>query len=367
MKGKQMITIKKCVDNYLKIGQKQYSYFAGNNYLGLANHPQMIESAVKATTKYGINFSASRQTTGTADIHLELETLLADFCGQEDAVVFASGYMANMIMLGQLKGRFDVVFADEQAHPSIKDALPREIPLHFYKHCDAAHLEALLKQYPESTPLVVTDGVFALSGEIAPLDQICNLLQRYRALLVVDEAHSIGVLGKNGRGTYEHFNIDRTANMFQTCTLSKAFGAYGGFIAADHQFVENIRRKSTYFGASTALPPAIVAAGIASLKLVQAHAGWRENLMRNATMLKQAVRELGFETTQETTPVIPLFFERQEEAKRLSLFLEEKHIIAPAVDYPAKLQKYMVRVTVSSKHTLEQIDNLLNTLKQWKH
>lgn len=362
-----MITIKNSVDNYLKIGQKQYSYFAGNNYLGLANHPEMIESAVKATIKYGINFSASRQTTGTADIHLELEKLLADFCGQEDAVVFASGYMANMIMLGQLKGRFDVVFADEQAHPSIKDALPREIPLHFYKHCDAAHLEALLKQQPESTPLVVTDGVFALSGEIAPLDAIVPLTQKYGALLVVDDAHAIGVLGENGRGTFEHFHIARLANMFQTCTLSKAFGAYGGFIAADKELVSNIRGQSTYYGASTALPPAVVAAACSAVKLVMANPSLRLKLQSNATLLKQAVSELAYDTIQNVTPVVPLFFEDQAVAQNLSAYLEKEHIIAPAVNYPTKLPKYMVRLTVSAKHTQSQIDNLLNTLERWKH
>jgi len=362
-----MITLENSVDNYLKVEDEHYSYFAGNNYLGLANHPAMIVSAVEATQKYGINFSASRQTTGTADIHLELEKLLADFCGQEDAIVFASGYMGNMIMLEQLKGRFNVVFADEQAHPSIKDALPCQMPVHFYKHCDVEHLEKLLEAHPKNSALVITDGVFALSGEIAPLDKISCLTQKYGALLAVDEAHSIGVLGENGRGTFEHFHIRRTETIFQTCTLSKAFGAYGGFIAAGHKLVESIRKKSTYYGASTALPPAIVAAGCASVKLVQAHAEWRENLMQNVTILKQAIRKLGFETSADATPVIPIFFEEKALAQSLSAFLEKKHIIAPAVDYPTQLPKYMVRLTVSAKHTEEQINNLLNTLQLWKH
>ena len=172
----------------------------------------------------------SRRTTGTADIHLELEKQLATFMQKQDAVVFASGYMGNGILLEILKNRYSAVFIDELAHPSIIGSIPRGIEnTQYFNHCDAFHLENLLDQHKGFNPLVITDGIFALTGEIAPLDKIYPLVEKYNAILVVDDAHSTGILGENGRGTTEHFNLDRAKNIYTTGTMSKALGGYGGF------------------------------------------------------------------------------------------------------------------------------------------
>jgi 7-keto-8-aminopelargonate synthetase-like enzyme len=213
--------------------------------------------------------------------------------------------------------------------------------------------------------LIITDGVFALTGEIAPLDQIYALAEKYNALVVVDDAHATGVLGKNGRGTPEHFALDGAKNLYQSETMSKAMGGYGGFISSEKKIIDKIRYQSRFYGASTALPPPIVAAGCASLKLMEEHPELRGRLMEHAALVRKGVRELDFDTADGITPIIPLFFEDWQKAKGLSDFLKENHIIAPAVDYPVTLDKYIVRITVSALHTREQIEGLLSVLRKW--
>ncbi|GET28506.1 pyridoxal phosphate-dependent aminotransferase family protein [Prolixibacter sp. SD074] len=343
------------------------SYFAGNNYLGLANNPLLVKNAIKALKKYGVNFAASRRTTGTSDIHLELEKSLAEYKGQQDAVVFASGYMGNKILLHVLRGRYDSIFADSMVHSSITDGIPCDIPqVKYYEHANPSHLEELLKASPKSRPLIITDGIFALTGEIAPVDQLYSLAQKYGATLIVDDAHATGVLGENGRGTPEHFHLDNAPDLYQSETMSKAIGSYGGFIAGNHGLIEAIRKKSTFYGASTALPPPIVAAGLSSLKLIEKHPELRTTLMNNTRMLRKGIEDLAFSTTTGSTPIIPLYFKKKQTAVHLSQFLEENGIVAPAVDYPVKTSQFIVRITVSSIHTETQIQHLLQTLKQWR-
>ncbi len=198
--------------NYITIGNQQYSYFAGNNYLGLANNPVVVNEAILALKKYGTNFAASRQTTGTSDIHIKLEAIIADFKDREDAIVFATGYLGNSLLLNVLKPNYSAVFIDSMAHPSILDSIPKEIQkMEFYNHCDANHLESLLRKAKLHRPLIITDGIFALTGEIAPIDQIYSLAEKYNAMLVVDDAHATGILGKHGRGTPEHFNLNNAS------------------------------------------------------------------------------------------------------------------------------------------------------------
>jgi 7-keto-8-aminopelargonate synthetase-like enzyme len=362
-----MIFLESAVGNYITSEGKQYSYFAGNNYLGLANHPKLIRAATETLVKYGVNFSASRQTTGTSVIHIELEKLLSDFKDRQDSVVFASGYMGNRLLLNALKDEYAAIFTDSMAHPSILDGIPKDIALVSpYGHCNPDHLESLLKKSKKYRPLIITDGVFALTGEIAPIDQIYALAEKYNALLIVDDAHGTGVLGENGRGTPEHFNLGGAANLYQSETMSKALGGYGGFISAEKRIINKIRSQSKFYGASTALPPPIVAAGCSSVRLVRDHPELRAKLMENARLIRSGVREMEFETTNEITPIIPVFFKNQENAKKLSVYLEKNNIIAPAINYPMEMERFIVRITVSANHTREQIENLLVTLKEWR-
>ena len=362
-----MIVLNSGIGNYVQSNGKKYSYFGGNNYLGLANHAVVKEAAIQSIQHYGVNFSASRRTTGTADIHLELEKQLSVFKAKQDSVVFASGYMGNSILLEILKNRYSAVFMDQFAHPSIAGSIPRDIAnMQYYYHCDEDHLETLLHQHRGSLPLVITDGVFALTGEIAPLDKIYPLVEKYNAILIVDDAHSTGILGENGRGTPEHFNMAGAENIYQTETMSKALGGYGGFISGSMELTELIREKSTIYQASTALPPPILAAGLASLRIINDNPGMRVGLLERAGDLRKEIISLGFQTTQDNTPIIPIMLSALERAKDLSLFMESNGIIVPLINYPVIQEKYLVRIAVSISHTIDQIEELVENLKKWK-
>lgn len=362
-----MIVLNSGIGNYVHSNGKKYSYFGGNNYLGLANHPVIKAAAIKSIQAYGINFSASRCTTGTADIHLELEKQLSIFKDKQDAVVFASGYQGNSILLEVLKNRYSAVFMDQFAHPSIAGSIPRDIAnVQYYNHCDTGHLENLLNRHSVSCPLIITDGIFALTGEIAPLDKIFPLVEKHNGILVVDDAHSTGILGKNGRGTPEHFKLADTGNIFQTETMSKALGSYGGFISGSMELTELIREKSTIYQASTALPPPIVAAGLASLKIIQQNPEMRILLLNRAGELRKEIISLGFQTTQDNTPIVPIMLSAHTKAKELSLFMESNGIILPFINYPVKQEKYLVRIAVSISHTIEQIEEVVENLNKWK-
>lgn len=362
-----MLILKSSVSNYITLDNKSYSYFGGNNYLGLANHPEVIRAVVNATEKYGVNFSASRQTTGTSELHLELEKLLSAFNKQEASVVFASGYMGNRILLQALRDQYSAIFLDELSHPSIVDGVPADVSCLFkYDHCNPEHLESLLKKNANFRPLIVTDGVFALTGEIAPLDKIHLLAEKYNAIVVIDEAHTTGILGHMGRGTAEYFHLDGAANIYQSGTMSKALGAYGGFISANEEIISSIREKSSLYIASTALPPPIVSAGCSAIKIIQQHPELRLKLIENANHIRQKIKILDFSTTSDPTPIIPLFFSSEENAIDLSAYLKENSIIVPYVKYPLKIDKFIVRITASAIHTEDQIDNLLEVLKKWR-
>lgn len=362
-----MFILKSGVGNYISLNDKRYSYFAGNNYLGLANHPALIKETISSIEKYGISFSASRNTTGTSELHLELEKLLSEFKNRNDSVVFASGYMGNKILLHTLQDQYSAVFIDESAHPSISDGIPPDISnVFFYKHCNAEHLEILLKKHKKYRPVIITDGVFALTGEIAPLDKIYPIAKKHSAILIVDDAHATGILGENGRGTPEHFLLDGAENIYQAETMSKAMGAYGGFISAAKETIKKIREKSPVYIGSTSLPPPVVSAGCSSIKIIKQHPELRSRLFENANYIRKEIKRMDFLTTPDNTPIIPVFFNYQENAIKLSEFLEENSFIVPYIKYPVKMDKFLVRLTVSVTHTKDQIERLLELLKKWR-
>jgi 7-keto-8-aminopelargonate synthetase-like enzyme len=355
------------IGNYVRSNGRKYTFFAGNNYLGLANHPDVKAASIKAVRKYGVNLSASRHTTGTSEIHLELEKQLSVFKEKEDSIVFASGYQGNGILLEILKTRYSAIFIDQYAHPSITGSIPKEISItEYYSHCDPNNLEQLLIKHKGCRPLIITDGIFALTGEIAPLDKIYSLAKAHNAILIVDDAHSTGILGKTGKGTPEHFNLHKTENIYQSETMSKALGGYGGFISGSREFINSIREKSSTYQASTALPPPIVGAGLASLKIITNDPGLRIRLLDMAGELRKEILRMGFLTTSDGTPIIPIMLSTLARAKDLSLFMENNGIIVPFINYPIKQEKFIVRITVSVNHTTGQAGKLLEILKKWK-
>lgn len=282
-------------------------------------------------------------------------------------MIFASGYLGNTILLQVLREEYSAVFADASSHPSIIDGIPAGAAhLFYYNHCNASHLEVLLKKNRKYRPLIITDGLFALTGEIAPLGDILPLAEKYNAIVIVDDAHSTGILGESGRGTPEYFHLGRSQNLYQTETMSKALGAYGGFIAGSRGLTEKIRKRSTAYMASTSLPPSLVSAGNAALKIVMAEPALRSRLLAISSGIRSAVRELGFNTTPDITPIIPVMFGSIEKAKDLSGFLEENNIIVPFIQYPVKSDIFMVRITCCVDHTPEQTGVLLELLKKWR-
>ncbi|MGF1584259.1 MAG: aminotransferase class I/II-fold pyridoxal phosphate-dependent enzyme [Bacteroidales bacterium] len=364
-----MIILSSIKGSYVTSNGRTYSYFGGNNYLGLAYHPEIKKAAIAAIRKYGVNFSASRLTTGTSDLHIELEKRLSEFKNREDTILFPSGYQGNSIILSALSKPESVVLADINSHPSILESIPKGVrSVRLYDHCNPVSLEKLLKELPpESDPLIITDGVFALTGKIAPLAEIFRLSVKFNAKLIVDDAHSTGILGKNGLGTPEHFYLENEKDIYQTETLSKALGSYGGFISGSKKFINSLRERTSQYKASTALPPPAVAAGIAALNLIAANPGLRQELISKTTRLRAEIINLGFDTSTDDTPIIPLFCNSLSTAKNLSLFLEQNGIIIPAVIYPNKLEQHVVRITVSISHTKRQTDFLLKILKKWRN
>ncbi|TDO04000.1 aminotransferase class I/II-fold pyridoxal phosphate-dependent enzyme [Sunxiuqinia elliptica] len=362
-----MIILEGSVGSFITIERTSYHYFAGNNYLGMANRPEVIAAACEALKKYGTNVAASRRTTGTTDIHLQLEKQLAQFKGQDDAIVFSSGYLGNKLLMDQLKNEITVVITDSMTHSSILEGIPPTIQeIANYKHGNMKQLESLLNDFKQQNILIATDGIFALTGDIAPLDEIYALAQKHQALVLVDDAHATGILGKHGRGTPEHFGLHNAPGLFQSETMSKAFGSYGGFVAGSHQLITPIREKSAFYGASTALPPVLAAAGIASLQFLEKHPDLHSKLLAKASQLKTAIATLGYITNEITTPIVPLFFEHATEAQQLSNFLKANQIIAPVVNYPVKADQAILRLALSIDHSEEQLDYLLSTLKKWK-
>jgi len=363
-----MIVLNSGVGNFIQLNGKTFSYFGGNNYLGLAGHPAVKEAAIQAIAKYGVNFSASRHTTGTADIHLELEKQLSIFKGTEDAVVFASGYLGNSILLETLKSRYSSLFIDANAHPSITGAIPGNIRnVHYYRHCEPVHLEKLLNRHKGSRPLIITDGVFALTGEIAPLDLIYRIALEHKALIISDDSHSTGILGKTGKGTPEHFNLPDKSIIYQTETMSKALGGYGGFLSGSGRLISSVREKSKTYQSSTALPPPVVAAVTASLKVIGEHPELHVQLLEKSGKLRNEIISLGFHTTADPTPIIPIILSSAVRAKDLSSFLERDGIIVPVMHYPVKQEKFSLRIAVSVTHTDEQINRLIEKLSEWSH
>jgi 7-keto-8-aminopelargonate synthetase-like enzyme len=340
--------------------------FAGNNYLGLASASILKEAAGEALSRYGVSVAASRISTGTEKIHVRLEKALAEFMAREAALTFASGYLGGMILLSALSAQYDDVFLDSMAHPSLRDGIPREKQLYEYATLDVEDLRQLLRKHDRGRSLIATDGLFALTGDIAPLERIHKLAEEFGAMLVVDDAHAAGILGANGRGTLEFFGLENAQNVYQTGTFSKAFGGFGGFIAASGELIDAIFRNARAFGGSTALPPVMAAADLAAIEWVRTNPESRKNLLQLSEYSRSELCCLGFKTGGTGSPVAPLYFNTLKEAESLSQFLLEHNIQVPYFNYPVKTGNYALRMTFSLCHTESQLKYLFKILKKWK-
>lgn len=332
-----------------------------NNYLGLSTHPEVITAAIEATQTFGTGASGSRLISGNSELYTTLESNLAKTKGTEAALVFSSGYAANTSVIPVLAGEGDLILSDALNHASIIDGCRlSRASKKIYQHCDTEHLRTLLS---ESTAfrrrLIVTDGVFSMDGDIAPLRDICDLAAQYDAMLLVDDAHGFGVLGKDGSGTVSHFGLEGK-EIIQMGTLSKAVGALGGYIAGDRTLIELLINRARGFIFTTGLPPATLAAANAALNVIRSSPELRQNLRSHAKRLKTALIDLGYTLLPSETQILPLVLGNPQRATSLAEALLTEGVFAPAIRPPAvPTGTSRLRLTVMATHTAAEIQQAI--------
>jgi 8-amino-7-oxononanoate synthase len=332
-----------------------------NDYLGLAGHPALREAASAAMERYGFGSSASRLVSGTSALHRELEQKIARFKGTEAALAFNSGYAANTGIIPAIAGEGDLILSDSLNHASIIDGCRlSKAEVKVYRHRDVDHVQDLLKQgFLARRTLIVTDGVFSMDGDIAPIPELVLLAEKYRALLMVDDAHATGVLGDTGRGTAEHFGLANRVPI-QMGTLGKALGSYGAFVAGERTLIDYLVNRSRSFIFSTALPPMVCAASIAALDIIDREPERRENLRVNRERFVQGLLSLGIAIEDSETPIVAVMIGESEKALMVSEKLSEYGIYAAAIRPPTVPEgRARIRATITATHTADDIDSAL--------
>lgn len=333
-----------------------------NNYLGLSTHPQVIAAAVEATQVFGTGASGSRLISGNSELYTTLETNLAKTKNTEAALVFSSGYAANTSIIPVLAGEGDLILSDTLNHASIIDGCRlSRATTKVYRHCDVEHLTTLLSESAAfRRRLIVTDSVFSMDGDIAPLPDIYEVATRYDAMLLVDDAHGFGVLGRDGSGTVSHFGLDGEG-IIQMGTLSKAIGALGGYIAGRHALVELLINKARGFIFTTGLPPATLAAANAALDVMRSSPDLRQRLFSHAKCLKTALAHLGYTLLPSETQILPVILGSPQRATRIADALLVKGVFAPAIRPPAvPPDTSRLRLTVMATHTETEIQQAID-------
>lgn len=352
-------TISSAQGAWLEVDGRRVLNFCSNNYLGLANHPRLVAAAREVLTRYGVGPAAVRSIAGTLDLHLELERRLAAFKRVEAAVTFQSGFCANLATIPALVGKEDVIFSDELNHASIIDGCRLSgARIVRYAHCDPNDLEQKIQEAQGTyrRGLVVTDGVFSMDGDIAPLDQIYAITSKYDLMLMVDDAHGEGVLGEGGRGIVDHFGLHGKVDV-EVGTFSKAFGVVGGAVAGSGLVVEWLRQRGRPFLFSSAVPAADVAATIAAIDVLEESTELVDRLWENARYFKGEMRRLGFDTGQSVTPITPIMLGEAPLAQQFSRELFTEGVFAMAIGYPTVPKgKARIRVMLSAAHTHEDLD-----------
>ena len=352
-------TIESPADGWMVVDGRRVLNFCTNNYLGLANHPRLKEAAKKAVDAWGVGPAAVRTIAGTTRLHLELEKRLAAFKGVEDALFVQSGFNANQAAIPPLVGKGDVIFSDRLNHASIIDgARLSRAKIVVYEHCDPKDLEAKVQEHlPQyRRGLVVTDGVFSMDGDIAPLDKIYEVAEKYGLMTMVDDAHGEGVLGRGGRGIVDHFGLHGKFDV-EIGTLSKAFGVVGGVIAGKKLIVDYIRQKARPFLFSSAPTPADTAACLAAVDILEESEELVERLWENARYLKAGMDELGFDTGHSQTPILPIMLGDAGLAMEFSKRLFENGVFAMGIGYPTVPKgQARIRVMNTAAHTKADLD-----------
>src|SRR3954464_4539920 len=351
---------------------KKVINLASNNYLGLTTHPKLREAALEATRKYGVGSGAVRTIAGTMSLHMELEEKIAKFKGTEACVVFQSGFTANAGTVSAILGKEDFIISDELNHASIIDgARLSRAKILVFRHKDVEHAEeqlASVKDQP-GKKLVITDGVFSMDGDIGPLAGLCEVAEKSGAIMMVDDAHSSGVLGRNGRGTIDHFKVHGRVDI-QVGTLSKAIGALGGYVCGTRDLIDFLYHRARPFLFSTSHPPSVAATCIAAFEVLENEPERIEQLWDNTRFWKKEVGLLGFDiggktTPPSETPITPIIIGDGKLTMDFSRELFKEGVLGTGIAFPTVAEgKARIRTIMTAKHTREQLDQALETLKK---
>jgi len=340
---------------------------ASNNYLGLCNHPRLREAAIIATERFGVGSGAVRTIAGTMRIHMELEEKIARFKGVEACVVFQSGFAANAGTVSSILGKDDFILSDELNHASIIDgARLSRAKVKVFRHKDVAHCEELLQEVADDPgrKLIITDGVFSMDGDIGPVDKLAELAERYGAIMMVDDAHASGVLGRNGRGSVDHFGMTSKVDV-QVGTLSKAIGALGGYVCGSRDLIDFLYHRARPFLFSTSHPPSVAATCIAAFDLLESEPERIERLWSNTVYFREELEAAGFDvgghtTPRSETPITPIILGDGRTTMDFSKALFDAGVMATGIAFPTVPEgKARVRTIMTSEHTREQIDQAL--------
>ncbi|WP_058763828.1 glycine C-acetyltransferase [Exiguobacterium chiriqhucha] len=362
---RSLVPLESAQANEVTIDGKSLVQLSSNNYLGLANHPRLKQAAIEAVEQFGAGTGSVRTIAGTFEMHEAFECELAEFKHTEAALVFQSGFATNLGVLSALLGPEDVVISDALNHASIIDGIRlTKAARRIYKHTDLADLEAALKETQDyRTRLVVTDGVFSMDGNIAPLPEIVELAEKYDAAVMVDDAHASGVLGKNGRGTVNHFGLDGRVAL-QVGTLSKAIGVLGGYVACSNDIRDFLIQKGRPFLFSTSHPPAVVAANREAIRVMKEEEELFDKLWANTEFFKTGLRDLGFDIGHATTPITPVMLGEETLAHTFSDKLKDHGVFAQSIAFPTvEKGKARIRTIVTAEHTRDDLERALAAFK----
>lgn len=349
---------------------KKVINLASNNYLGLCEHPKLREAAIKAAQTYGVGSGAVRTIAGTMRIHMELEEKIARFKNVEACVVFQSGFTANAGTVSSILGKEDFILSDELNHASIIDgARLSRAKIKVFRHRDVAHAEELLKEVANEPgrKLIITDGVFSMDGDIGPVDKLCDLADKYGAIMMVDDAHASGVLGRNGRGSVDHFGCHGRVDV-QVGTLSKAIGALGGYVCGSRDLIDYLYHRARPFLFSTSHPPSVAASCIAAFDILEEEPERIERLWENTRYFKEQLTSAGFDvggvtTPASETPITPILLGDGRKTMDFSRALFEAGVMATGIAFPTVPEgKARIRTIMTSEHSRAQIDQALEII-----
>jgi 8-amino-7-oxononanoate synthase len=352
-------------DTVVKIDGKDVLMFGSNSYLGLTNHPKLKEAAKAAVDKYGSGCAGSRFLNGTLDLHIQLEEALASYVGKQGALVFSTGFQVNLGVISSIPGRHDYIILDELDHACILDGARLSFAKTLkYDHNNMADLEKVLSRCePDKIKLIVVDGVFSMEGDIAKLPQIVELAKKYNASVMVDDAHGLGILGKNGSGTAAHFGLTDDVDLIMG-TFSKSLATIGGFIAADHETINYLKHNARSLIFSASIAPANAAAVIAAIDLIKSEPERIQKLWDNTHYALKLIKEAGFETGHTETPIIPIYIRDDYKTFHLTKILQEQGVFVNPVVSPAVAStSSLIRFSLMATHTFAQIEEAVTKIR----